>query len=280
MPSNSKSRSKSRSARSRAQARKAQQQNQSALIVGGVAVAAVIVIGLFLLSRNGGNTSTGSSGATTPVAGAQFTPRNAEDPSSPCYNATPPNTPAPVNAPKQFSVAPPQTIDPTHTYCAFLTTAHGIIVIELYAKSAPKHVNSFVFLASQGYFDGITWHRVIPGFMAQTGDPTGTGFGGPGYSLPLEIDPSLRYDGPGVLGMARTSAPNSAGSQFFITFAPQPNLDPTTGSPGYTIFGHVVKGMSVLQQVAIRNVDQNPNATLPPGDTLISVRTLDVTAGK
>lgn len=276
MPSNSKSKSRSRSARSRAQARKSQQQNQNALIVGGVAIIAVIVIALFLLSRNGGSTSTGSSGATTPGAGAQFTPTPliADDPTSPCYNATPPTTPAPANAPKQFS-APPQTIDPTHTYCAFLTTTHGVIVVELNAKSAPKHVNSFVFLAGQGYFDGITWHRVIPGFMAQTGDPTGSGSGGPGYTIPLEIDPALKYDRPGVLGMARTSDPNSAGSQFFITFGPTPSLD-----SGYTIFGRVVRGMSVLQQVAIRNVDQNPNVTLPTGDTLISVRTLDVTAGK
>lgn len=232
----------------------------------------IVIVAIILLSRRG-NSASGSFN-TTPLVAAQSTTtsRNAEDPSSPCYNATPPNTPAPANTPKQFS-APQQVIDPTHNYCAFLTTTHGVIVIELYAKRAPKHVNSFVFLASQGFFDGITWHRVIPGFMAQTGDPTGTGSGGPGYSLPLEIDPTLNYDGPGVLGMARTSDPNSAGSQFFITFAPQPSLDQQ-----YTIFGHVVRGMDVVQQIAVRNVDQNPN--LPPGDTLISVRTLDVTAGK
>ena len=273
MPPNSKS-NKSRSARSRAQARKAkqQQQNQTYLIVGGVT--AILVIGLIvvLLTRNNGSAPATPTSVSTAVGAAQVaaSPRNADDPTSPCYNATPPTTPAPANAPKQFSV-PQQVIDPTHTYCAFLTTAHGVIVIELYAKSAPKHVNSFAFLASQGYFDGITWHRVIPGFMAQTGDPTGAGTGGPGYELPLEIDPTLRYDGPGVLGMARTSDPNSAGSQFFITFAPQPSLDLQ-----YTIFGHVVRGMSVVQQIAARD----PNANGPPGDTLISVRTLDVTAGK
>ena len=207
---------------------------------------------------------------STALSKLSVTPLIADNTNSPCYNATPLNIPIPANVPKQF-IVPKQVIDPTHTYCAFLTTAHGVIVIELFAKSAPKHVNSFVFLANQGYFDGITWHRVIPGFMAQTGDPTGTGSGGPGYSIPLEINPALHYDKPGVLGMARTSDPNSAGSQFFITFAPQPSLDSQ-----YTIFGQVVRGMSVLQQIATRNVDQNPN--LPPGDTLISVRTTDVTA--
>src|SRR5579864_7658124 len=244
MPSNSKS--KSRSARARAEARRTkQQQTQIKTIAIGAGIVAVIVVAaIILFSRN---SSTGSGSAP---AGSQSTPTPliAEDPTSPCYNAKPPNTPAPANAAKQFS-APQQVIDPTHTYCAFLTTAHGVIVIELYAKSAPKHVNSFVFLANQGYFDGITWHRVIPGFMAQTGDPTGSGSGGPGYTIPLEIDPALHYDRPGVLGMARTNDPNSAGSQFFITFAPQPALDPSPQSPGYTIFGRVVKGITVLQQV-------------------------------
>ena len=246
------------------------------LLIGG-GVAAVVVIGLIivLLTRNNSGGSATPTSVPTSVAAAQTvaTPRNADDPTSPCYNATPPTTPAPANAPKQFT-APQQVIDPTHTYCAFLTTAHGVIVIELYAKSAPKHVNSFVYLANQGYFDGITWHRVIPGFMAQTGDPTGSGSGGPGYSLPLEIDPTLRYDGPGVLGMARTSDPNSAGSQFFITFAPQSGLDLQ-----YTIFGHVVRGMSVVQQITARDPAANPPPSAP-GDTLISVRALDVTTGK
>ena len=196
----------------------------------------------------------------------------AADLNSPCYNATAPTTAPPANAPKKWTAAPAMAIDPTHTYCAFLTTAHGVIVVELYARSAPQHVNSFVFLAGQGYFDGITWHRVIAGFVAQTGDPTASGSGGPGYSVPLEVDPNLKYDRPGILGMARTNDPNSAGSQFFITYAPQPNLDAGNGSPGYTIFGRVVRGMEVVNQIRPR--DQGEAA----GDTLISVRTLEVSA--
>jgi peptidylprolyl isomerase len=196
----------------------------------------------------------------------------ANDLQSPCYGAVAPTTAPPANAPKQWSAAPPMTIDPTHTYCAFLTTAHGVIVVELYAKSAPQHVNSFVFLASQGFFDGITWHRVIAGFVAQTGDPTATGTGGPGYTIPLEVDPALKYDKPGLLGMARTNDPNSAGSQFFITYAPLPNLDAGNGSAGYTIFGRVVRGMEVVNQISPRDQGQ------PPGDALISVRTVDASA--
>lgn len=175
--------------------------------------------------------------------------------------------------------APDNVIDPTHTYCAIFTTPNGRIVAELYPKIAPKNVNSFVFLAQKGFYDGVTWHRVIQGFMAQTGDPTGSGAGGPGYNnLPLEVSPDLKYDREGRIGMARTGDPNSAGSQIFITFAPQPGLDPGANGPGYTIIGQVVEGLNVLHQVKIRNVDQNPN--LPPGEKLISVRVVDLGAAK
>lgn len=172
---------------------------------------------------------------------------------------------------------PEQVIDSTRTYCAILTTDKGRIVAELYAKAAPKHVNSFVFLARQGYYDGVTWHRVLPDFMAQTGDPTGTGMGGPGYQLPLEVNPTLKFDREGVFGMARTADPNSAGSQFFITFQAAPHLDPNPaqGSAGYTIFGQVVEGMNVLRSIRLRDPQANP-AYL--GDPLVSVRIVELPA--
>src|SRR5579859_5305606 len=171
--------------------------------------------------------------------------------------------------------APAQVIDATHTYCAIFTTTNGTIIAELFPKIAPQNVNNFVFLAKQGYYENITWHRVIQGFMAQSGDPTGTGAGGPGYgNIPLEMNPAVTYDRPGRLGVARTNDPNSAGSQFFITFAPQSALDPGPNGPGYTIMGQVVEGLNVVHQIKIRNVDQNPN--LPKGDTLISVRIVDL----
>ena len=115
-------------------------------------------------------------------------------------------------------------------------------MIQLYADQAPLAVNSFVFLAKQGWFDGVTFHRVIPGFVAQTGDPSGTGKGGPGYFFKNEVS-DLRYDKPGVVGMAN-SGPDTNGSQFFITYAPQPSLD---GS--YTIFGQVIQGMDVVENL-------------------------------
>ncbi len=131
-----------------------------------------------------------------------------------------------------------------YDYYAEIETSKGKIVIDLLEDSAPNTVNSFVFLALHHYFDGLKWHRVVPGFVAQTGDPTGTGAGGPGYQFGLEIDPNLSYDAAGWVGMARTADPNSNGSQFFITLAPTPHL---TGQ--YTIFGKVVEGMDVVQQL-------------------------------
>jgi cyclophilin family peptidyl-prolyl cis-trans isomerase len=164
---------------------------------------------------------------------------------------------------RQFTQCPPMTIDPTRQYIATLHTEKGDVVIELYADKAPLAVNSFIFLARNGWFDGVTFHRVIPGFVAQAGDPSGTGFGTPGYAFRNEISPDLTFDGPGVVGMANAGA-DSNGSQFFITYAAQPSLD---GS--YTIFGHVIEGMDVLTSLTAR--DPSQNADLPPGDKILSV---------
>jgi len=141
---------------------------------------------------------------------------------------------------------PEQVTDPDKfDYYAELETSKGKIGIDLFESEAPITVNSFVFLALHRYFEGIVFHRVIPGFVAQTGDPTGTGMGGPGYQFGLEVTPKLNYDKKGLLGMARTMDPNSNGSQFFITYAPTPNLNQQ-----YTIFGQVVEGMEVVERIA------------------------------
>ncbi|OIO90274.1 MAG: peptidylprolyl isomerase [Anaerolineae bacterium CG2_30_58_95] len=164
---------------------------------------------------------------------------------------------------RQFSACPPMTIDPLKQYLATLHTARGEVVIQLYADKAPFTVNNFVFLARQGWYDDITFHRVLLGFMAQSGDPSGTGMGNPGYLFGDEIDPSLRFDRPGVVGMAN-AGPDTNGSQFFITFGPVPQLD-----DGYTIFGQVLQGMDVLARLSAR--DPQAGIPLPPGDSLISV---------
>ena len=164
---------------------------------------------------------------------------------------------------RQFTQCPTMTIDPTKQYIATLHTEKGDIVIELYADKAPIAVNSFIFLANNGWFDGVTFHRVIPGFVAQAGDPSGTGYGTPGYAFKNEISSNLKFDGPGVVGMANAGA-DSNGSQFFITYSAQPKLD---GS--YTIFGHVIQGMDVVTNLTPR--DPSKSADLPPGDKILSV---------
>lgn len=162
----------------------------------------------------------------------------------------------------QFKTCPPFTIDPAKQYIATVHTEKGDIVIQLFPDKAPLAVNSFVFLAKNNWFNGVTFHRVIPGFVAQAGDPSGTGRGGPGYFFKNEIT-DLKYDKPGVVGMAN-SGPDTNGSQFFITFAPQPKID-----GAYTIFGQVIQGMDVVEKLTPR--DPSTTAGLPPGDKIISV---------
>ena len=164
---------------------------------------------------------------------------------------------------KQYSSEPPMTIDVNKQYFATVKMAKGgEFVIQLFPDKAPLAVNSFVFLAKNNWFNGVTFHRVIPGFVAQAGDPSGTGRGGPGYFFKNEIT-DLKYDKPGVVGMAN-SGPDTNGSQFFITFAPQPKID-----GAYTIFGQVIQGMDVVEKLTPR--DPSTTAGLPPGDKIISV---------
>jgi len=164
---------------------------------------------------------------------------------------------------RQYRACPPFEIDPSRQYVATIRTEKGDFVIQLNADRAPLAVNSFVFLARQGWFDGASFHRVIPGFVAQGGDPSGTGRGGPGYYFKNEVYVDLRFDKPGVVAMAN-SGPDTNGSQFFITYAPQPQLD---GS--YTIFGQVIDGMDAVESLTPR--DPQVSAGLPRGDRITSV---------
>ncbi len=148
---------------------------------------------------------------------------------------------------KQYDAPPSLAIDSAKRYSATISTDLGDIVIELYAEKAPATVNNFVFLAREGFYDGVTFHRVIKGFMAQGGDPTGTGRGGPGYRFADEFHRDLRHSGPGVLSMAN-AGPNTNGSQFFITYAATPHLDGR-----HAVFGRVVEGMEVLEAIPERD---------------------------
>jgi len=208
----------------RQRALKKQQTDRTIQIVGGI-VLALIVIGIVWLVWS-------------------------EDRSS--ETATP--TPTKEAVEQQYNAAPPMTIDVNKQYFAtFKLAKGGEFVVQLFDDQAPKTVNNFVFLARNGFYDGTTFHRVLDGFMAQGGDPTGTGMGGPGYQFEDEFSPDLTFDRPGLLAMAN-SGPNTNGSQFFITYDATPHLNGL-----HTIFGEVVEGMDVVNGITRRDPDQNPD---------------------
>ena len=150
---------------------------------------------------------------------------------------------APAERADMYSAAPEMTIDPAKFYYATLKTDKGDIKVQLFADRAPETVNNFVYLANEGFYNDTTFHRVIEGFMAQGGDPTGTGSGGPGYQFADEIWPGAAFDRPGLLAMAN-AGPGTNGSQFFLTFGPTEWLNGQ-----HTIFGEVVEGMDVLDKI-------------------------------
>jgi peptidylprolyl isomerase len=163
---------------------------------------------------------------------------------------------------KLYSSAPPFLLDMTKQYTATVKMAEGgEFIIQLYPNKAPITVNSFVFLAREGFFNGVTFHRVLEGFMAQGGDPLGTGMGGPGYEFVNELN-DLKFDIAGVVAMAN-AGPGTNGSQFFITFGPV-----GLSENDYTIFGQVISGMDVVNKITLRDPSQIPSFT---GDVIQSI---------
>ncbi|MCY4021454.1 MAG: peptidylprolyl isomerase [Chloroflexi bacterium] len=160
--------------------------------------------------------------------------------------------------PKQYASPPAMVIDPKKTYRAKMETSKGTIVIDLFADRAPITVNNFVFLSRDGFYNGVIFHRVLEGFMAQGGDPTGSGRGGPGYRWDDEASAlRIRHDAPGTLSMAN-AGPNSNGSQFFITFAPTPHLDGR-----HAVFGRVNDEESLQVLSTLQRIDpQRPNRAI------------------
>jgi cyclophilin family peptidyl-prolyl cis-trans isomerase len=148
---------------------------------------------------------------------------------------------------KQWSTPPAMQIDPKKKYTAHMETDKGTMVIELFADKTPITVNNFVFLAREGYYEGVIFHRVIANFMVQGGDPTGRGSGGPGYKFGDEFHPSLKHDKQGILSMAN-AGPGTNGSQFFITHGPTPHLNGK-----HTVFGQVIEGLDVLMSIPPRD---------------------------
>jgi peptidylprolyl isomerase len=230
------------------------------------AIGAVVVVILLVLA------------GTTVFGGDDSTEASASPAVSPGPSASPSALPVACGAkePKDagttkptFDTPPPMTIDADKTYIATMKTSCGPMVIQLDPKHAPIGVNSFVFLAKKGFYDGLTFHRVAPGFVIQGGDPQGTGSGGPGYQFENEVSPNVTFDDAGILAYAN-SGPDSNGSQFFITLAPAPNLNPTPQG-SYTIFGKVIDGLDVVKQIG--EIPGTPNPQLP-GENSVPTQTV------
>ena len=166
---------------------------------------------------------------------------------------------------QQYDAPPEMIIDPKKSYQAIFKTSKGDITIELFADKAPKTVNNLVFLAREGFYDNTTFHRVIGGFMAQGGDPTGTGRGGPGYRFEDEFDASLTFNKAGILAMAN-AGPGTNGSQFFITYGPTPHLN-----NNHTIYGQVTDGLDIALSLRERDPMRDSN----PGDALVTIEIIE-----
>ncbi|PYI50591.1 peptidylprolyl isomerase [Paenibacillus flagellatus] len=173
----------------------------------------------------------------------------------------------------QYAADPAMTIDQAKTYRANVTTTKGSFVIELFAKDAPKAVNNFVFLAGDGYYEDVPFHRIIESFMIQTGDPTGTGAGDPGYSFADELNNGHKYE-PGVVAMAN-AGPNTNGSQFFICTGAESEL--LNNNPDYTIFGKVVEGMDVVKAIAATPVAPNAYGETSQPKEEVKIERIDIT---
>lgn len=172
-----------------------------------------------------------------------------------------------------YHQAPPMVIDPAKNYRAWLETSKGMIVVDLFADIAPQTVNNFAYLSCSGYYDNVIWHRVIEGFVAQTGDPSGTGLGGPGYTIPDEnitdayLARGMSFNRAGLLAMAKSNAPNSARSQFFFTMGPATHLD-----SGFTIFGEIMEGLDVLDEL----LRYEARGVTPPAEGIVPDRLISV----
>ena len=208
----------------------------------------------------------------TPAPGTPAATAAAESPPSDATPRADTPTPRPTatissrGAPRSYTAPPAMTLDPESDYHADFRTNQGNFRVRLLAAQAPITVNNFVFLAQQGFYDGLIFHRVIENFMIQGGDPTGTGAGNPGYRFEDEIVPGLVFDSPGKLAMAN-AGPNTNGSQFFITTVPTPHLDGR-----HTIFGEITEGQSVIN--AISRVETNArDAPLRP----VTIESIEIT---
>lgn len=279
MPTEKRARQKAARQRKRAaQARKARLRKRtrsSAILVGGAAVILVLVLATATNVFGGSppkpsstsSSSTTSTTSTTLTAAGITADQHAADVAATAAGC-PQSTSTRVNT-LHWSTPPAMTVDPAKTYRATVKTTAGTFVIDLLAKTAPKTVNNFVFLADQGFYHCVIFHRVVPGFMDQTGDPTGTGTGGPGYQFADENLPKsyASYD----VAMAN-SGPNTNGSQFFIVVPG----GASKLSPNYSLFGKVTSGTSVVDKI---NAEGNPTHTGVPPKVVQRILSVTIRSG-
>ena len=229
------------------------------IAIGVVGILASLIGGsLFILTGTGnphGGTDASAGIAPVPIARISTDDDPAADPDAAADGSDKP----------QFDAPPAFALAPDTDYQAVLVLESGSVRIDLFEDLAPIHVNNFVFLAEQGFFDGLTFHRVLQNFVAQAGDPTATGFGGAGYVLPdEEIDPALTLGNHGVIAMAR-GPDGASSSQFFFTLAPQQQLD----NLNFTAFGAITEGLELVQALPLRDPAETP--TPPPGAQIVSI---------
>lgn len=235
------------------------QRNQRVFYLGGIVVMVLSLGGIIFATE----CTAGAPGPTPAEPGAAATEATA----TPTADATPAGEatagPGDEAIVRSYDSPPPLQIDTSAGYEAVIRTERGEIRVELYPDEAPGYVNNFVFLARNGFYEGLTFHRVVPGFVAQGGDPTGTGFGNPGYELDEERN-GLPFDA-GVISMAK-AGPSVNGSQFFLTLAPTPHL-----ADDFTVFGRVVSGIEVLGALSPRD----PATATEPGDRILEIEILE-----
>jgi peptidylprolyl isomerase len=247
------------SKRRREEARKEQEQSRNRLIAGAGGVLLVIVLIFFVLQlRNAAEDNANENGEESVASQttAEGTLLEGERPLAELE---------PADRADFYDAYPEMVIDQSKSYQAVIRTEKGDMVVQLFDDESPLAVNSFVFLATQGYYDNTIFHRVIPDFMAQAGDPTGSGGGGPGYVFDDEVENGLVFDKPHLLAMAKPPQPDSNGSQFFITFVETPHLDGI-----HTVFGELIEGEEVLNSITFVQPGDLTNLE-PQGDEILRI---------
>jgi cyclophilin family peptidyl-prolyl cis-trans isomerase len=265
MPNRSRDKQLAKLAARRQAERRAAKRRRGLIVAAVAVVAAIVLIVAGFAVLNGGDDGD-TQASSTPSASASAEPsgepgtrsgpvRPAVEPPAAvaCDGEVPKGAGGPT---PQFVGPPPMTIDDRATYTATIATSCGSFQVELLPDIAPQAVNSFVFLAEHGFYDGLTFHRIVADFVIQGGDPLGDGTGGPGYSFDIETSPKQTFDAPGLLAYAN-GGPGTNGSQFFVTLAPTPQLDP--GQSGeFTIFGRVTRGLDVVERIGRVRGTENP----------------------